>query len=47
MIPYRKKIAGGGKSVDLRYYFSTYFAKDIDYQVIFFASMFWWVTSFV
>ena len=33
-----------GKSVDLRYYFCTYFAKDIDYQVIFFSSMFWWVT---
>ena len=44
MIPYRYKIAGGGKSADLRHYFCTYFAKDIDYGVIFFASMFWLVT---
>ena len=42
--PTDKKIAGGGKSVDLRYYFYTYFMQDIDYGVIFFASMFWWVT---
>ena len=33
--PTDKKITGSSKSVDLRYYFCTYFAKDIDYQVIF------------
>ena len=33
--PTDKKITGCGRSVDLRYYFCTYFAKDVDYQVIF------------
>ena len=33
--PTDKKITGSGKSVDLRYHYCTYFAKDIDYQVIF------------